>query len=331
MNLKPWQWHIFLWTVYVLFRSVRDLAFFPGFLENLLLNIMICLVLSPFVYWNYYQLIPNLFIQRRRYAEFTLITLVCSVALGWAINRIIFLLLNIEFFQTIQSYAVQAIECFTLVMVVTIIRVVRDTRQKEARLLNMKEARTKSELSALRGQVNPHTLFNVINNVYHLIPSQPKNAQNMLMHFSSLLSHQLYLGNKQQVTLREEIAYISDYVFLEKIRQGEGVQVIFNAPENSLTPVPPLLFIPFVENAFKHGFASGLPEYRLTVSLEEDDHFIYFHCENEYQQVNEPNKKGGLGLKNIRRRLELLYPDRHELTIEDHENRFDVRLKLGKS
>ena len=328
--MKLGHWHVVLWTAYILVRSVRDLAFFPGFLENLSLNIMICGVLSPYIYWNYYRLIPKLFIRQKQYGIFALITLAFSAVLGWVINRLIYLLLQIEFFQTAQSYAVQAIECFILVMIVTIISVVRDTRQKEARLMQMKEAQTKSELSALRGQVNPHTLFNVINNVYHLIPSQPKNAQDMLMHFSNLLSHQLYLGNRQEVSLKEEIAYISDYVFLEKIRQGEGVQVTFRAPENSLTPVPPLLFIPFVENAFKHGFASGLPEYRVCISLEEDDDNIYFQCKNDYQPVNTPPEIGGLGLKNIRRRLELLYPNRHELAIKDHKNQFEVDLKFKK-
>lgn len=201
----------------------------------------------------------------------------------------------------------------------------KTTLLKESKL---REENLKSQLEVLKSQINPHFLFNTLNSIYVQSGKKPEVARESIMHFSELLSYQLYDSREKMVKLRDEIDYLRNYIELEKMRQGDAVelQIDFDDVSESVI-IAPLLFTPLIENAFKYGLASGLDRYRLRISLKVDETDVHFLCENEYRP-RPKQQKGGLGLENLRQRLELIYPNQHDLNITDTGEKYSVELKI---
>jgi two-component system, LytTR family, sensor kinase len=182
----------------------------------------------------------------------------------------------------------------------------------------------KTELLFLKSQINPHFLFNNLNNIYSLVYQKSDQALPAIEKLSSLLRYMLY-EKKESVPLIDEIRYIQDYIELQKLRFNFPIQIKFDVSNKDETMIAPLLLIPFVENAFKHGD----PEREMKILLHNQDGTLRFEVENSIK-TGPKDSGGGVGLENVRRRLELLYPDRHTLKIEDNENSFHITLELQK-
>lgn len=173
---------------------------------------------------------------------------------------------------------------------------------------------TEAELQNLKHQLNPHFLFNTLNNIYSLIRLDPDRAQQTVHDLSRLLRYVLYESSRPEVTLRGEVEFLSDYIGLMRIRLPRGVRCEVSLPAAaSATPVAPLLFISLVENAFKHGVSDDAPSW-IVVELQEREGELVCRIENSYFPKPEDDRSGsGIGLQNLRRRLEMLYPGRYEL------------------
>lgn len=191
----------------------------------------------------------------------------------------------------------------------------------------------KSELDFLKAQLNPHFLFNSINAAYVQIDGNPGKAKDTLHTFSELLRYQLYECNADQVPLAKELQYLSHYIELQKVRKDSRYQIEFNYPPgvNGLS-IAPLLLIPFVENAFKYvsSYRNKVNTINLQINLK-DDLFSFNIRNSEEQETNQnqgQTKGGGIGLANARRRLELIYPQRHELEIKRQDGFFEVNLTI---
>lgn len=205
-------------------------------------------------------------------------------------------------------------------------------RAQQARLeaeLKLREA----ELALLKAQIQPHFLFNTLNNLYGLTLEKSEAAPEVVLQLSDLLDYVLYRSSAERVPVEDEIAFIRNYVELEQLRYDERLEVTFESdgiPEEAT--VAPLLMIPFVENSFKHGIRPSLGRTWLKVKLAVHESHLYVYIENSKPdgapagRVESAAK--GLGLDNVQRRLDLLYPGRHELKIEDGPDRFAVRLHL---
>jgi len=197
----------------------------------------------------------------------------------------------------------------------------KDLQQKELELQNRQ-----SELSFLRSQINPHFLFNSLNNIYSLVYHGSDQALTAIAGLSELLRYMLY-DSTEKVPVQKEIDYIRKYVDLQRLRFDSEIRVELLA-DGDLTKntIAPLLLIPFVENAFKHGNFSVAGS-GLTISLHANAKKTYFHCSNpKGKQHKDPG--GGIGIENVKRRLSLLYPGRHVLVIEDGNDNFSVSLEL---
>jgi len=200
----------------------------------------------------------------------------------------------------------------------------KEWQQKELLLLNRQ-----SEISFLRSQINPHFLFNNLNNIYSLVYYKSDLALEAIFGLSDLLRYMVYDMN-EKVTLSREVTYIQKYIALQNLR-FEHCPVV-NLRVNGSTEetlVPPLLFIPFIENAFKHGDL-GVAEDCLHISLKSDETAIHFHCYNRKIKKNEFGTTG-IGIDNVKKRLSLLYPDRHSLEIIDRPDHFIINLQLIQS
>ena len=195
-------------------------------------------------------------------------------------------------------------------------------------LRKMEIAKLNAELDYLKAQINPHFVFNSINTIYFQIDRQNELARNSLSNFSEMLRYQLYECNGKEIPIEKEIKYIKSYVAMQQMRRDENYSITFRET-NGLTgfTICPLLLIPFVENAFKHvSHFSGKNE--ISIGLDRDDSYFVFTVFNtrEDGKVNGAHK--GIGLTNVKRRLELLYPDAHQLDIEDRPDSYSVKLTL---
>jgi len=185
----------------------------------------------------------------------------------------------------------------------------------------------KTELDYLKSQINPHFLFNTLNNIYVQTKLDSKRASQTILKLSELLRYQLYECTKETVLLSKEIDYLKNYLELDRIRKSSS-NVAFNVTgeANGIT-IYPFLFLPFFENAIKHGIDSK-NESNITVNFLIEQKRITFTIENTKQEINNQGNPGGLGLTNTKRRLQLLYPGKYNLAIEDKGSLFFVKLIL---
>jgi sensor histidine kinase YesM len=194
------------------------------------------------------------------------------------------------------------------------------------RMNELHQVNLKTELEQLKSQVNPHFLFNTLNNLLVLTKTDTEKATQVLLGLSDLLRYQLYDSTKEKILLSKDIAFMHNLLALEKIRKNDFAFTIHTEGKIEGQTLPPFLFIPFVENAIKHG-ASTVGHSYLTLRFHVTDKQLHFYSENSKPAVKN-NSIGGLGLGNIKRRLELLYPDNHTLEIVDSPDKYCVTLIL---
>jgi two-component system, LytTR family, sensor kinase len=195
----------------------------------------------------------------------------------------------------------------------------------------MKE-KVAAELALLRSQVQPHFIFNTLNNIYMLSLKNSPLTSDMIHRLSALLSYMLYDSKRALIEVEKEIDYVKNYINLEKIRYGERLDVqICGVNTVKGVQVPPLLFLPLVENAFKHGVSNAVEDSWIHIDISLKKHILIFKIENSLcDEKIKPNGFGnGLGLDNLRKRLEILYPDSFELKILKEEDSHLAILKLN--
>lgn len=207
-----------------------------------------------------------------------------------------------------------------------------DSLKGEQAKQTLEQEKLKAELKFLKAQINPHFLFNGINSVYHLIDPKPEIAKSTLLNFSNLLRYQLYECNDDLIPLEKELDHIRDYVAMEKIRRGEDVQIELVVPnELHQIKIPPLLFTPFIENAFKYVSNHDDGEQNkiyIKIRLQQEENKLRFEAQNT---IDEKTLKtgGGIGIENVKKRLQLLFPQQHDLDIFNTDHLFTVRMSLS--
>lgn len=188
------------------------------------------------------------------------------------------------------------------------------------------------QLEFLKEQIHPHFIFNMMNNLYALVNESTALSREVIVRLSDLLEYMLYECNTEKVELSKEVKFINNYIELEKIRHDESFNVKTDFPKNiSGIKIAPLILFPFIENAFKHGLKQTNKDF-ISMKLEITSPKIQFSINNYKHDTvlaeNKTKKSKGLGLKNVRERLELLYQNRYDLQISTDNNIFEVKLKI---
>jgi LytS/YehU family sensor histidine kinase len=201
---------------------------------------------------------------------------------------------------------------------------------KEQRNLQLQKENVESQLQLLKAQVHPHFLFNTLNNIYSYTQKTSPVAAKMVSGLSDLLRFMLYEGDQRVIPLSRELKMVQDYINLEQIRYGNKLDIHLDLPEktNDLY-IAPLLLLPLVENCFKHGTSSMLeqPWISLQITLDKTEMRMKLINGKAIETMN-PQKKAGIGIANVQKRLSLLYPEKHEFTITSDAEVFVVNLKV---
>ncbi|WP_207493149.1 sensor histidine kinase [Aridibaculum aurantiacum] len=210
------------------------------------------------------------------------------------------------------------------------IKIMKHLYLKEQRNMQLQKENIQSQLQVLKAQVHPHFLFNTLNNIFSHTQQTSPVASQLVMGLSDMLRYMLYEGNKPLVLLANEIKMLEDYIMVEKIRYGNKLEVNFQIDDNiDHLAIAPLILLPFVENSFKHGASQMLDQPWVSLSLHLEGENMHFKLINgKAPNYQAPKTSSGIGIQNVQRRLELLYPDNHLLKIQDEEEVFIVDLKL---
>lgn len=196
-------------------------------------------------------------------------------------------------------------------------------------LQNLKTGKREAELALLRSQINPHFFFNTLNNLYALTIRKSDQAPEVILKLSDMMRYTIYEGEKETVKLLDEITYLHNYIELHKMRYKKTVEISFNHSVDTSLTVAPLLFIILLENAFKHGVESLAENAFIHIDLYEDNGYICFEIENNFEQNNK-TEPAGIGLKNLEKRLSLLYKEKHQFTMDVNDNVYKTKLKISK-
>lgn len=194
---------------------------------------------------------------------------------------------------------------------------------------NLKAEKANTELSLLKTQINPHFFFNTLNNLYALTVKNSRQAPEVILKLSDMMRYTIYEGEKETVKLQDEINYLNNYIELHKIRYKKAVDITFNHEIDSSIDVAPLLYIILLENAFKHGVETLAENAFIHIDLYEKDNFVHFDIENNFDP-NEQAESNGIGLKNLKRRLLLIYDKDYELLVDSKHGNYKTTLKIPK-
>ncbi len=201
--------------------------------------------------------------------------------------------------------------------------------KNQQKYLQLNEQKKTAELTALKHQLNPHFLFNTLNNLYALAIKKSNQTPEVIEKLSDILDYMLYRCNDTFVSLQKEIELIENYLSLEKVRYGKRVQISFKKDINYDVKIAPLLFLTFIENAFKHGVSEELKEAFITIKINLVENQVVFHIKNSKSKTfSEKNKEHCIGLSNVKKQLKLLYADNYSLDIYDEKESFTVTLKI---
>jgi len=315
-------YHFAFWGFFILLFYQQNT---DALLESYLWWLNILMVCAIVVYTNIYYLISNYFLKKRYFTySLLLFLLLCCGTIGLKFIDYLHDILNEN---SIFQYFVNLL---FFIIITSSLKFLREYLKKQEQLLKTENTQLRTELSLLKAQVNPHFLFNTLNNLYGLITQhQHEQAAAITLKLSGLMRYLLESSKAEKVSLHKEVQFLEDYLALERIRLAENTDIRFEASGlDKEVFVAPLLLIPLVENAFKHGLQSISDQNFAHFSLSLQGQELYFEARNSVGKRLSLQEASGTGLANLRKRLALAYPERHLLEIETLNNTFSATLYI---
>lgn len=294
-------------------------------------------------YFFNYTLIPK-YLGKKRYGRFFLFSLYTIITSTWLSFLIVMFALifilekDASLDPAVLHPELQAISLnFIVFLAISIKQVKRafymqqEKNELEKTALTTELKLKEAELKLLKAQVHPHFLFNTLNNLYGLTLEKSDEAPGLVLRLSEILDYILYRCDEQRVSLSEEIANLKNYIEIEKIRYSEKLKLQQHFPENCKNfKIAPLIILPFIENAFKHGVSNypGIAFVNIKVSLAEKNLIVFIENSKNQVKLKSENHSAGIGLKNVRKRLDLMYPEKYILSINEKPETYSVNLTL---
>ncbi len=288
------------------------------------------LLIVLFFYLNAGLLIPRL-LYKKKYTLYTVLILVSFICYVFAVGMLRKTFISSQRFAW-DTHLFFSTFIFLFILACSIAyKTIRDKIIADNLAKEKENEYLKTELSLLRSQVSPHFMFNVLNNMVALARKKSDLLEPSLIKLSSLMRYMLYETDEEKVPIEKEIEYLQSYIDLQQQRYGKKVTISVNMfPPDKNYNIEPMLLIPFVENAFKHG--TGLIENaHIDIDMRAKNNILYFSVANKYNEASQEikDKASGIGLANVKRRLELLHPLKHELNISKGDGEFAIALKIN--
>ena len=330
--------HLAFWLAMVLMYTV-NYVFAPGIQQRRFIDTLIFLPGHMFfAYTQMYLAIPRYLLKRKYklYVLYSFLFLTISVFYAhWAQIYIIDWdrrLFSVKPYFHYKYFFIRfgraAFALFFTAGLAVAIKLFKEWFRQREHALKVENEKVKIELESLRSQIHPHFLFNTLNNLYSLTLTASPSASLVVAHLSDLLRYMLYECKEAEVSLDKELQMLKKYIELEKLRYGNRLDVAYTISGNTHElSVSPLLLLPFVENSFKHGVSGQLDQCWINIHVHAEDNQFTFQVSNSRTGKQE-NTFGGLGMENVRKRLGLLYPSTHSLTIVEEEEMYVVKLEL---
>lgn len=280
------------------------------------------------VYFNLYILIPR-FLRNRELYNY-IIWSVSSLIIGMVLSYYPF-----RIFLSWEDYIPYMLnylaETLGILGAAVAFNIIKRNIENQTKINELQRIKKDTELKFLKDQINPHFLFNNLNNIYVQSRKTPDQVPDSIMQLSDLMRYQLYDAAKDRVPLIQEINFLKNYIAVEELRKEHLKADIKVSGETASISVAPLIFLPFIENVFKHGHFSDRDHALLRVSWHVTHRSIVFICQNSKspKTVKSTSNVGGIGLENVRRRLDIHYPDNYSLDTEENPSIYKVHLRIN--
>ena len=323
--------HVIGWVCYFAFYMTMYKSYNRSMLQLFLTTAVYFLFHASSFYTIGYFLIPKYFYTKKYRQFFTLTFIVVLVeSIGLSFFMYYSYMYQIKMFSEnlVLVFMSAALSILFIAGILCAMKLIVDKIRADRSAEKIEKQRVESELQYLRAQVNPHFLFNAINSIYFLIKKDPDQAANTLIRLSDLLRFQLYDCTVDKINIEKEVEYLRNFVTLEQIRKGDKTKVEFVTSDDLQGfEVAPFMLIPFLENTFKYVSNYSGMENKIIVKLWREDNNFNAHFFNTTDNLVRTSP-GGIGHKNVKRRLELIYPDKHKLNIVERPGSYKVMLTL---
>ena len=325
--------HVLLWVLYYIFWVTLYEKYYPS-IWGLIIVVTVYFTFQAIAFYTTAYFLFSRYLYNQKYGLFILFFIILALTLACAQGTTLYFMYQDVANVPKEYKSFSNMLMFSFMSIVTMVGLLAGAKLILERVRTDRVNRTRdqqrleSELQYLKAQVNPHFLFNAINSVYFLIKKDPDKAAETLIKLSDLLRFQLYDCSVEKIAIEKEIEYLQNFITLEKIRKGDkiSVQVDMNGSLSGFQ-ISPFMLMPFVENAFKHVSNLSSKANSISIKLYREEDKLHATIENTTERIVS-NGVGGIGLKNVKRRLELLYPESHQLIIQDQEDMYSVQLTL---
>ena len=326
--------HILFWLVYIVSEYFANLMHMsPGnevrFLRATLLTLPVLLIPTYFITLF---VVPR-YLNTAKWPYFILWILVIGVLIffgriQWA--EIVNYLQSGTYYEIPPSKILKnIIRDYSVIALAVCISIIGDYAKKQKLNEQLTKANVDAEIKLLKGQLHPHFLFNSLNNIYSLALTKSDQTADSILKLTELLDYLVYQASKNKVELSKEVDLLLHYIELEKLRHGDRLVVETDIRmENENIHVAPLILLPFAENSFKHGGPGQDGIFKINITLMSDGKKLLFEMSNTKKRNRTESVSGGIGLKNIRERLNFLYPGKHVLSIKDEADDYTVKLEI---
>jgi two-component system, LytTR family, sensor histidine kinase AlgZ len=333
--------HLSFWCVYLSFFIYRVSSFQRGEVDwSRVITVATIQVSFAMVigYLNYFLFLPRFLADKngwRYLVQFTICFAILFLIRLYLERFIISTYFEHSEYLYDSRFVIQVvITNLFIVIFLGMIRFAVDWFEFEARKKNVENEKLTAELNFLKAQINPHFLFNTLNNLYYLAYTKSPNTAEVIAKLSQMMRYMIYDSNSPLVPLSKELEYMENYISLERLRLNDQIPIRFTVEgDANRFMITPFIFITFLENAFKHGVSNNNPKAWVNISIRINDDECVYEVENSkiLSLKQESEEKSGIGLQNVRRRLELSYPGQYELEEKNLPDSYHIRLKITLS
>lgn len=332
--IPKYRLHLLFWGLYFIFWTIVSAnVYHNSYWQAFLLTSIWFAGQAGASYLCLYWLIPR-YLNTKRYVVFSLLVmatlLVGSAFVTGGLMGILWIRHIKMTVSPLNEFLYNVMGNFYMCLLVVALKSLKDKMQTDRRHALLEKEKTENELRFLKSQMNPHFLFNALNSIYVLIRKDPDLAEHTLAGFSDMLRYQLYECASDLISVDKEVAYLENYIRLEQLRKGESLCVAYDKQEGfGRFTIAPLLIFPLIENAFKYVSSYPDRENRIAVRLSYTEPMFRLDVSNTTEpEGGAAAHKGGLGLETLRRRLTLLYPNRHQLDIQQEKETYSATLQV---